>query len=471
MSMGGYGLHYERTQTWWEMSKPWHEYLARCQFMLRQGLFVADVLLLVDGKATRTDGYKYDLCSVEALRERVAVKDGCLVLPDGMSYRVLALPESETMTLRLLRRIKELADQGAVIIGPAKPPLKSPSLADMGAGDAELKKLVEELWGAGKIITGKSVAQLLSEKGVKLDFSSKPALRYIHRRTADADIYFVANPQTNAVTTTAEFRVTGRQPELWHPETGEIRGLPEFRVEDGRTMVPLRLDSTESVFVVFRERSQKSAARSQKNFPELKPVAELSGPWEVTFDPKWGGPDKPVTFTSLTDWSQHAEPGIKYYSGTAAYRNTFAWSGTGILPVSASAKRSTARMAVPLFLDLGKVAVMAEVKLNGKVLGIAWKAPHRVDVTEAIKPGENTLEIKVANLWINRMIGDEQLPEDSERGPTGTLKNLNAWPPWIAEGKPSPTGRFTFTTHRHWRKTDQPVPSGLLGPVRVMAIQ
>jgi hypothetical protein len=236
-------------------------------------------------------------------------------------------------------------------------------------------------------------------------------------------------------------------------------------------MVPLRLDSTESVFVVFRERSQKSAARSQKNFPELKPVAELSGPWEVTFDPKWGGPDKPVTFTSLTDWSQHAEPGIKYYSGTAAYRNTFAWSGTGILPVSASAKRSTARMAVPLFLDLGKVAVMAEVKLNGKVLGIAWKAPHRVDVTEAIKPGENTLEIKVANLWINRMIGDEQLPEDSERGPTGTLKNLNAWPPWIAEGKPSPTGRFTFTTHRHWRKTDQPVPSGLLGPVRVMAAE
>ena len=460
MSMGGYGLEYERTQTWWEMTRPWHEYLARCQQLLRQGLFVADILLLADGKIGRADGYKWDQCSPEALADRVNVKDGCLVCPDGMSYRVLVLPEGETMPLRLLRRIKELADQGATIIGPVKPPLKSPSLADMGAGDAEVKKLVAELWGGGKIVTGKTVVQLLSERGVKPDFSAKPPLNFIHRRTADADIYFVANPQNNEVTTTGEFRITGRQPELWHPETGAIRDLPDFNVVDGVTRIPLRLGPAEAMFVVFRERSEKSVARRQnggKNWLDLKPVQEIAGPWQVQFDPKWGGPEKPVTFTDLCDWSKQTDPAIQYYSGVATYRKTFTFSS----PVPGQRN----------YLDLGKVAVMAEVKLNGKVLGIAWKAPYRVDATAAITPGENTLEIKVANLWINRMIGDEQLPEDSERGPTGTLKNMNAWPQWITEGKPSPTGRFTFTTHRHWKKDESLAPSGLLGPVRVMVAE
>ncbi len=178
------------------------------------------------------------------------------------------------------------------------------------------------------------------------------------------------------------------------------------------------------------------------------PPVEVSGPWEVRFDPQWGGPAKPVTFEKLEDWSQHTDAGIRYYSGTATYRTTF--------PSKIENPKSK------MFLDLGQVAVMAEVKLNGKDLGILWKPPFRVDVTDALKPGENALEVKVVNLWINRMIGDEQLPEDSERNANGTLK---AWPQWVHEGKPSPTGRYTFTSWRLWKKDAPLVASGLLGPV------
>jgi hypothetical protein len=180
---------------------------------------------------------------------------------------------------------------------------------------------------------------------------------------------------------------------------------------------------------------------------------EIEGPWEVRFDPKWGGPEKPVTFDQLGDWSKRPEDGIRFYSGTATYTKTFT--------VPESALRA-ARSA--FYLDLGKVAVMVEVKLNGKDLGILWKAPFRVEVTDAVKPGDNALELKVVNLWINRQIGDEQLPEDSDRNPNGTLKS---WPQWLQEGKSSPTGRYTFTSWRLWRKNDPLAESGLLGPVRL----
>jgi len=177
-----------------------------------------------------------------------------------------------------------------------------------------------------------------------------------------------------------------------------------------------------------------------------------TGPWEVSFDPKWGGPAKPVTFEKLEDWSKHADPGIRYYSGTAVYRTTF----------NHATRHSP--LVTRHFLDLGKVAVMAEVKLNGRDLGVLWKPPFRVDITDAMKPGDNALEVRVTNLWINRQIGDEQLPEDSDRNPNGTLKE---WPKWLLQDKPSPSGRFTFSTWRLWKKDDPLAESGLLGPVQV----
>jgi hypothetical protein len=182
----------------------------------------------------------------------------------------------------------------------------------------------------------------------------------------------------------------------------------------------------------------------------VPPPVELRGPWEVRFAPGGGAPLQ-VQLEKLISWSAHSDPSVRHFSGAATYHTTFAWpprTATGVTSLC--------------FLDLGQVAVMAELKINGKDLGILWKPPFRVDVTDTLRPGENSLEVKVVNLWINRMIGDEQLPEDSERNPNGTLK---AWPKWVLEGKPSPTGRYTFTSWRLWKKDAPLVDSGLLGPV------
>ena len=476
MSLGPYGLHYERTQTWWDYSRPWHEYLARCQHLLRQGLYVADVAYLqaegTHGVKLPPDakqdwvirgGYNWDVCSAQVVIDRMRVKDGRIVLPDGMSYRVLALPETETMTLPLVRAIKRLADQGAVIVGSAKPPRKSPSLADRGAGDQEIQQLAGQLWGGGKVVTNKTANALLREQGVPPDFAAPVMLRHIHRTVDGLEFYFVANPQPQEQSAVVSFRVAGRQPELWHPETGRIRELPEFTEENGVAKIPLRFGPSESFFVVFRKGNlttkDTKSTKGEKNFPELKPVQELTGSWQVAFDPKWGGPAKPVTFETLTDWSSNSVEGIKYYSGTAVYRKVF----------DADVSRLTSHVS-RLYLDLGRVHVMARVTLNGQDLGILWKPPYRVEVTPALKPGANTLEIRVVNLWRNRLIGDEQLPAVGEWAAAygGTSQELQAWPQWLLENQTNPSGRHTFTTCRVLKK-DQPLSeSGLLGPVSLL---
>jgi Glycosyl hydrolases family 2, sugar binding domain len=193
----------------------------------------------------------------------------------------------------------------------------------------------------------------------------------------------------------------------------------------------------------------------QIEVPALPPPLEVSGPWEVRFQPNRGAPEK-IAFEALTDWAQHADAGVKYFSGTATYTKT-------ITPPAEWLAGNRRR-----YLDLGRVAVIAQVKLNGKNLGILWKSPFRVDVTDALRGGENQLEVSVVNLWPNRMIGDEQLPEDSDRNPNGTLKE---WPLWLLEGKPSPTSRFTLTSWRLWKKNSPLQESGLLGPVRLIAAE
>ncbi len=202
------------------------------------------------------------------------------------------------------------------------------------------------------------------------------------------------------------------------------------------------------------ELTTASGSSQSVKIETLSPTVEIDGPWEVAFDPKWGGPEQ-VTFDQLVDWSKRSEDGIRFYSGAAVYRKTFAYPESEL---SGKTRR--------VVLDLGKVAVMAEVQLNGKQLGILWKPPFRVDVTDVLKSGDNSLEVKVVNLWINRMIGDEQLPDDSQRNPNGTLPQ---WPQWVQEGKPSPTGRYTFTSWRLWKKDDPLAESGLLGPVTLQA--
>jgi hypothetical protein len=295
---------------------------------------------------------------------------------------------------------------------------------------------------------------VLEKMNVAPDFSSSVPLRYVHRQDGPADIYFVANPENRDVDAKASFRVRDKRPELWDPVTGETRELKVFTAKGLLTTIPLRFAPHQSFFLVFRK-PVEPATNSRPNFAALGETAALNGPWNVSFDPKWGGPEK-VTFDKLEDWSLRPEAGIRYYSGTATYRHVF-----DLPPVEKSGAKAR------LWLDLGIVKNIARVRLNGRDLGVVWCAPWRVDITAAVKTSGNALEIEVANLWPNRLIGDEHEPPDAEYVKGGRLAR---WPDWLLKGEPRPSkGRYTFATWKHFAKNSPLLLSGLLGPVTVRA--
>jgi hypothetical protein len=539
MTMGQFGLEYDRTETWWEFSRPWHEYLARCQYLLQSGLFVADVCYLTEEGAflkspkpqvPRPEGYDYDLASPDVVLTRMSVKDGRLTLPDGMSYRVLVLPQTETMTPKLLRKLEMLVEGGATILGPR--PVKSPSLADYPQCDAEVRGVAGDLWGAcdgktvrehsfgkGRVIWGKTLPEVLREAGVAPDFQQlTPArgasLRYIHRHIEGAEVYFLANPNmspTNVASSASSvgaepvvircsFRVSDKQPEIWHPDSGRIELPAQWRQVDERTELPLRFDPAGSLFVIFRKTSRaldpvvevkrdgglesvadvtfdesgkvrlvtreagKYAVRTaagtvvRSDVSELPEPIKVIGPWNLSFPAGSGAPEL-VTLERLIPWNDSTKAGVRYFSGTASYTTTF------FIPSEWLGRDRRVQ------LDLGRVQVIARVKVNGQDLGIRWKPPFEIEVTRALRPGTNTLEVSVANLWPNRLIGDEQLPDDCLwRAPaTEAGLPLLEWPKWLLEGKPRPTGRLTFSTWKHWTKDSRLLESGLLGPVVLRA--
>ncbi len=287
-------------------------------------------------------------------------------------------------------------------------------------------------------------ASLLAGMGVKEDFTATGPIRYGHRRTNDRDIYFVSNRSGSPIKADCRFRVGQGSPQLWDPVTGEQRPLMQFERADGLTSIPLEFDAFQSFFVVFGGKGEKPISKTEKNFPELKIGQELSGAWDVAFDPKWGGPEK-ITLSTLQDWMTRPEPGIKYYSGIATYRKTF---NLAQVPGGNT------------YLDLGVVHDMARVRLNGKDLGVVWCAPWRVEVTGAIKAGDNQLEIEVVNRWANRMIGDK-LPADAH------ARTVDC-PPGFLGGQEIKTGRYTFSTRDPYEQQSPLLPSGLLGPVQLL---
>jgi hypothetical protein len=460
-----WGQHFERFNTWWYYSKPWFNYLARSQYMLQQGRFVADVVyffgegspLKVKGmKLNLPQGYDYDLCSSEILQQ-MGVRNGKVVLPSGMTYNYLLLPKTNRLTLASAKKIKELVKSGARVI--AQKPIKgTPGLSGYPKANEKVKQIGNWLWKQDRVI--KETANKINwdkifHKGeIKPDLEGK-GLNYIHRKAGNIDFYFVANPKPKVVKEKCTFRISGKIPELWNPETGEIRELSKYNISDGRTAVPLRFDPSQSWFVVFRKTASSKVSKG-RNFPEHHLVKDINGPWEVSFDSSWGGPVQPVAFDTLQDWRNNKDTGIRYYSGTAIYKNSFNLS------------RSKLSDSTSVLLDLGKVYVMARVRVNGKVCGIAWKPPYQVDISNAIHSGKNSLEVDVVNLWINRMIGDEHLPKDAQwRKDIHGVKILKKWPKWFLKGKPRPSGRYTFSTAKYYSKNDTLVPSGLLGPVRI----
>ena len=612
MTMGQWGFHFERTQTWWNQGKTWIDYISRCQFLLQQGRAVADAAYFT-GESAPVDlrggtpglpaGYNSDAVNADVLLHGATVKNGRVTLASGANYAVLILPPTDSdLTPQLLQRIAELVRAGATLVGAR--PQYSPSFEDFPNCDAQVKKLAAELWGScdgknvtentcgqGRIVWGKPLPEIFAMQKLPPDFeftgaSDETKLAFGHRVAGETEIYFVSNQRQQVDTAEVTFRVSGKTPELWHPDTGVIERAGVWHEKGGRTTVRLMLDPADSVFVIFRAAASGdhvvavsgastpesvggskleikravygatdgpretdvtgiisqlvrdgqlavlvdskvfggdpafghvkelrvdyvlNGMAGQAKVPENKtltlPVVDtisqvstwetkvtaygmpvikawdncrvelktaqgkvlqadvadlpasqtIAGAWTLNFPPNWGAPAS-VVLDKLISWPEHSDKGVKYFSGTARYEKEIEISADRLRPGS------------ELWLDLGVVKNFAEVSLNGHDLGVLWKPPFRANITAVAKPGVNKLEVKVTNLWPNRLIGDEQLPPDCE----WNGMQLKSWPQWLLDRKPSPTGRLTFTTWHHWTKDMELLVSGLLGPVTLRAAQ
>ncbi len=449
------GTHFNPQVTWWDMAGEFVRYLSRCQFMMQQGTFVADTLyyygdhvpniarLKEDDPARVLPGYDYDIVDEDTLLT-LQVKNARVTLPHGMSYRILALPNHKILSLAALRKVHALVRAGAVVVGPRTQ--RTASLVQYPASEAEVQRLSTELWGdadtargshacgKGRVFWGMTAREALTELGVGPDFEpvspdSDATFDYIHHTLDGMHYYFVCNQKESPRRLEASFRVTGLQPELWWPLTGERSVARAFRQEGGRTIVPIEFGTYGSVFVIFRGKiPTDQSGTASSNARRVEPLASIEGPWDARFDPAWGGPEL-ARFERLVSWTERPEPGLRLYSGKGTYSTTFEYK-----PAEEPGGR--------ILLELGDVrdVGIARVRLNGKDCGITWTPPFRVEVTAAIRSGKNLLEVEVVNSWRNRLVGDRDLPPEQRR----TRTNITIRPEWTV------------------------LPSGLLGPVRLL---
>jgi hypothetical protein len=450
LTLGHWGLWTNRHDTWAEQAKPWITYLARSSYMLQQGRFVADVIYFYgeDNNITSLfgnelpdipEGYNYDFVNSDALVNDLSVNnEGEIITSGGMRYYLLALDRnSKYMSLPVLKKISEMVKAGAIVVG--KKPVTTPSLSD---SQSEFTGIVNELWakergentvGKGKVYGGHTIKEVLDFLKVSPDFEyTKPngdtEVLFVHRKLDNTDIYWINNRNDRVEELEATFRTEDKAPELWHPETGKIEEV-SYNISNGRTAVPLILEPNDAVFVIFDKKASTSSLTLKR--PVEEQLAEIDGRWNVSFQPGRGAPQE-VVFDQLSSWSENADEGIKYFSGTGTYTKN----------IQASADWLNGKSQI--WLDLGDVKNLAEVAVNGKSIGIVWKRPFRVNVTDTLKEGDNTLEIKVTNLWVNRLIGDKQ---------------------------PGITEKYTYTAMDFYQADSPLMSSGLLGPVKIMELK
>ena len=448
-----FGTEFNRSNTWSSQLDLFTTYLKRCNYLLQQGEYVADVAYFIGEDAPKMTGiidpalphgYQFDFINYDAIMNRLTVKDGMLTLPTGGQYRLLVLPKLKTMRPELLAKVKQLIQDGAVIYGPA--PSFSPSYKDFPLADKKVKEMATEMWGnvdgvnaqsrkygKGMILNGMEIKDALALVNCIPDCKVDDAVKvdYCHRHSDNANIYYLTNQSDgNTVNFTPEFRVKGMQPELWLPTTGEMRILPAYEQTEQTTKVPLTLLPKECAFVVFRNPAgQAKYTDLSSNYPTPDSLTEVKGPWTVQFEDTLRGPKSPVVFDSLYDWSTSNVDKIKYYSGTAHYSSTF------------KLRKQPANKEI--ILDLTDVAFMAKVKINGKNVGGVWTVPYKLNITDFVKKGINTIEVEVVNTWVNRLLGDSKLPENE---------------------------RTTWTVH--YLEPNTPLQkSGLIGPVMIRSVE
>jgi hypothetical protein len=448
-----FGNEFNRNNTWFSQMDVYTQYLKRTNYMLQQGLNVADVAYFIGEDAPKMTGvadpalpvgYQFDYMNAEVIEKYMTIKDGLITLPHGTQYRIMVLPKLETMRPEVLAKIKQLVNDGAVILGPA--PKRSPSLQNQPAADQQIQQMAAELWGNvdGVTVKSRKVGKGMIMNGLDMNeafalincvpdcrLPDDQSIHYGHRTLGDCEIYFVTNQTTEVKIVTPEFRVKGKLPELWEAATGNIRNLTAYIQNENTTAVPLKLEPYESVFVVFRKPAGRSSSENMEaNYPNPTLLTDLNGPWTVQFDPKQRGPEQPVVFETLTDWTASTNEQIKYYSGTAIYTHKF--------------KLEKLPSGENVIINLGSFTAMAKVTVNGSYAGGIWTKPYQLDITKLVKEGENDLQAEVVNTWVNRLIGDSKLP-------------VGQRPTWC------PVSPF---------KPENPLqPSGLFGPVQVLSVK
>ena len=467
----GFGTQISTHQPWWNMSKPFMNYLGRCSYMLQQGNFVADVLYYYGDAAPNFVpakhidpslgyGYDYDVTNSDIILNKLEVKDGKLTLPHGQQYSVLVLPPMEEMNVDVLVKLEKLIAAGAVVIG--QKPTQSTGLKDYKLYGEKVATLANKIWancdgknileanyGKGKVVWGKNIRTVLSEMNVSPDFFSGQyptldSVDFIHRKTEKEEIYFVSNPTNTPKIMASRFRVKGKIPQLWDPLTGEKTNVDYQQTAIGIN-INLEFEPHGSVFVVFSNDGRSTSSTKRILNPELKAtfIDTVQNQWTLSFKTR----DNKLVKTqlpSLIDLSQSTNDDVKYFTGTSRYETKYQ------LPQNIELKNHQA------YIDLGKVAVVARIIVNGKVMGISWKSPFTLPISNAIKPGENTIVVEVANLWTNRLIGDAKLPKNQRT----TNTNISRFPTgWSHPMQDLPNSDYPMP------------PSGLIGPVKIYYIK
>ncbi|MEN8156849.1 MAG: glycosyl hydrolase, partial [Bacteroidota bacterium] len=447
-----FGTLINENRIWWPMARPWMDYLGRCSYMLQQGNFVGDVLFyygdsvpnFVPAKKIMPGlgfGYDYDVTNSDILLNRVEVEGGKLVLPHGQTYELLVLPDEVYMQPGILEKIEVLVREGATVVGPK--PVRSHGLLNWKERDEQVRELADRIWGAcdGKAVTrndygkgsicwGKDLRTILSERGIEPDFdfagtSEDRTLDYIHRRWDDTDIYFIRNRSDKPVAGMATIRQAGKEVEYWDPDGGGMYRVQKARSTANGTEVPLSLDAHGSLFLVCSPEMSPGSEDLLNKEPmfgafieeHLIKVMELEGPWEVNF-PESSAGEGTVIFDSLISWNNRPEDGVRFFSGIASYHKAFEWkSDTG----------------ETVFMEFTDIVETGHVYLNKRDLGILWKKPFRVEITDALQPGTNRLRVEVANTWANGLAGDARLPAGQRRTRTNVTRLPNAWSYPLAE--------------------------------------
>jgi len=423
------GSDINTTATWWEKSKPFMDYLARCSFMLKQGKFVADVAYYYGDKAPNffpelqgspnspdleglSFGYDFDVINTDVLMNRMRVSEGKLVLPDGLNYKLLVIPNRKDIPLDIMKKVETMIADGANVL-------------------IQNQEIAQNM--VGNMFKNISIDEALNRLSVEKDFSGDSSkLDFIHRKTGKADMYFIRNKTEQPITEECEFRVMNEQLEYWDPVTTQQYKIKDAKNKNGKTTVTLQLPPNGSCFIMFNTESRQ--------LPEYKRsieglTAEIKGPWTLSFPEKWGAPSS-VKLDKLISWTDHSNEGVKYFSGTASYSKSFYISKEAIGKSS------------PITLNLGEVLDVAEVLINGKSIGILWTSPFTTNIQDYVKKGKNKLEVKITNMWINRLTGDMNLPADKKFCKTNQ--------PYVMKDR-SPWGDETFRVQR----------AGLLGPVTI----